>query len=849
MNQFKTVVLLFALTASVFVYSQTDKNAIYKRTIHVADSIYAIGDLEGAKGAYFYASKLQPSDSYPTQQIVKIEKQIREQINKKIEFEKIVNQGNRLLEEGKKSEAVVKYEEALTIIDDFDVAANLKKIKKAIADEKAIVEKYEGKMAAGNKEFLDANYYEATMLFREAINVKKDEAAPLEALKNMRLRIVEEYGIHDSLVANGDKLYEQKEFKKALFMYKTALVLEPENKKTVTKYSELNNIVDYYAGLKSEFDKAVQDGDRAMTMRNFRVAETSFAKAVDIFPDVKYANEQLEIAKKLAMDSENLDKYFRESMSNGDALLASGNLEKALEQYNAAENLKPNQAKAKIAATEKRLKTVNALAEQYSKYVAGADTLFTARNFEEAYSVYKSAISLKDKEIEARVGSGKKIDETLCVIDTKYLESRLKETEKIIALVDKNFNDKKQLGDKEFAVRNLDNAIVAYKEALTIKPQDSYTLKQVETIVAMQEADAEKMKRDLANYDEAIKQGDEFFGNGNFRAAFNSYTKALEIKPKEQYPAAKLKAVKKELDIIDKQDAEYALYVKEGDYLFNAGKYTEAIAKYTQSQILKPNDEYAKSQIALANQNIAEIARKEEEARLAAIKKREELYAQSMTTGDSYLQLDEYEQAKLSFETALSVKPNDEVATKKLAEAEQLIKTNPKAMRERYAALIAEGDNLFANGKSLNSLDKYKEAYSIGVNNSGVVSKIDNVILGLQDSLILSLNNKAFNIIKGASIRLDLKPIAANVRKNTAIIIKAENVSGEKDVKIVLNYGSGYSLNGGVVVTLFTEQGSHYYLINLSQEPSWTGKENNWITLLGENGNIKVEEIRIYKLP
>lgn len=849
MNQLKTVVLLFALTTSVFVYSQTDKNTIYKRTIHVADSIYAVGDFEGAKGAYFYASKLQPSNSYPTQQIVKIEKQIREEINKKIEFEKVVNQGNRLLEEGKKSEAVAKYEEALTIIDNFDVAANLKKIKKAIADEKAMLEKYENKMAAGNKEFLEANYYEAAMFFGEAIGVRQDEVAPLEALKNMRLRIIEEYGIHDSLVAKGDKRYEEKEFREALFMYKTALVLEPKNQKTITKYSELNNIVDYYGGLKSEFDKAVQDGDKAMSVRNFRVAEISFAKAVDIFPDVKYANEQLEIAKRLAMDSENLDKYFRESIANGDALFASGNLEKALEQYNAAENLKPNQAKTKVAATEKRLNIVNALAEQYSKYIAGADTLFTARKFEEAYSVYKSAISLKDKEVEVRVGSGKKIDETLCVIDTKYLENRLKETEKIIAVVDKNFNDKKQLADKEFAARNFDKAIVVYREALTIKPQDGYTLKQVETIVAMQEADAEKMIRDMANYDDAIKQGDEFFDGGNFRAAFNSYTKALEIKPKEQYPATRLKEAKKELDIIDKQDAEYALYVKEGDYLFNSGKYTEAIAKYTQSQILKPNDDYAKAQIAIANNNIAEIARKEEEARLAAIKKKEELYAQSMTTGDSYLKLDEYEQAKLSFETALSVKPNDEMATKKLAEAEQLIKTNPKAMRERYAALIVEGDNLMTNGKLLNSLDKYKEAYSIGVNNSGVVSKIDNVVLGLQDSLILSLNNKAFNIIKGASIRLDLKPIAADVKKNTAIIIKAENVSGEKDVRIVFNYGSGYSLNGGIVVTLFTEKGSHYYLVNLSQEPSWTGKENNWITLLGENGNIKVEEIRVYQLP
>lgn len=854
MFRLKTVVFCLFLSLSIGVFSQVDKNITYKRSIKVADSIYTTGDLEGARGTYFYASRLMPENSYPTQQIAKIAKQLSESVNSRVEFEKVVNQANKLLADGDKISAKAKFEEALTIMEEPKTRAILDKINADIAEAKAIKLAYDKNMELANKELLAGNYYEAVQIFNKAAEIKKDEKGPANEIKNIQLRLVEEYGIHDTIVAKGDQFYDAKEFRKALFMYKTALVLMPDNKATKGKYGELDNIVDYYTDLKTQFDKAVQDGDKAMALKNFKVAESSFKIAIDIFPDEKYPNEQLKTAQQMSFNYANLDKLFKESITNGDVLLMTGNLEKALEQYLAAENLKTNQAKTKVTAVEKRIATIQLLTEQYSKYLITADTLFNARRFEDALATYRSALALKDKEIEIRKGSSKAIDESLCLITTTYPQKRVKEIEEVIAVISRSFNSKKDAADKEFASRNLDMAKRIYEEALLIRPQDHYTIGQIETIIKMQKADIEKAN---ADYESTISLANQLIASEQYTEAITNLELAKAMRPENVELDNRIAEVKTLLSSANEREAKFNELMTDASAAFTAKNLLSAKSKYEEALKYKPNNALAVGRINTINE------------RLELLKNIEKNYANAIQHGDTYFDNKDYEAALKQYSDAIALKPDEKYPSERLKATQAELDILEKINNE-YNLYAKEADALFEAGQYNDAISKYtqaklikpKETYptaQIALAENAIkeiarkaeqerlasVIETDEKAAKLMENPIRTLGNGQINLTKGSNTRLNFKAIPKNARENSVLVIKAENMSAENNVRIVLNFGLGYTLQGGVVVNMLAEKGSHYYIIDIANESNWVNKDNDWITLLSENGNITINEIKI----
>lgn len=854
MFRLKTVVFCLFLSLSIGVFSQVDKNITYKRSIKVADSIYATGDLEGARGAYFYASRLMPENSYPTQQIAKIAKQLSESVNSRVEFEKVVNQANKLLADGDKISAKAKFEEALTIMEEPKTRAILDKINADIAEAKAIKLAYDKNMELANKELLAGNYYEAVQIFNKAAEIKKDEKGPANEIKNIQLRLVEEYGIHDTIVAKGDQFYDAKEFRKALFMYKTALILMPDNKATKGKYGELDNIVDYYTELKTQFDKAVQDGDKAMALKNFKVAESSFKIAIDIFPDEKYPNEQLKTAQQMSFNYANLDKLFKESITNGDALLMTGNLEKALEQYLAAENLKTNQAKTKVTAVEKRIATIQLLTEQYSKYLITADTLFNARRFEDALATYRSALALKDKEIEIRKGSSKAIDESLCLITTTYPQKRVKEIEEVIAVSSRSFNSKKDAADKEFANRNLDMAKRIYEEVLLIRPQDRYTIGQIETIITMQKADIEKAN---ADYESTISLANQLIASEQYTEAITNLELAKAMRPENIELDNRIAEVKTLLSSANEREAKFNELMTDASAAFTAKNLLSAKSKYEEALKYKPNNALAVGRINTINE------------RFELLKNIEKNYANAIQQGDTYFDNKDYEAALKQYSDAIALKPDEKYPSERLKTTQAELDILEKINNE-YNLYAKEADALFEAEQYNDAISKYTQAKLIKPKETYPTSQIalvenaikevarkaeqerlasvietDEKAAKLMENPIRTLGNGQINLTKGSNTRLNFKAIQKNARENSVLVIKAENMSAENNVRIVLNFGLGYTLQGGVVVNMLAEKGSHYYIIDIANESNWVNKDNDWITLLSENGNISINEIKI----
>ncbi|RLD34659.1 MAG: hypothetical protein DRI72_02260, partial [Bacteroidetes bacterium] len=99
--------------------------------------------------------------------------------------------------------------------------------------------------------------------------------------------------------------------------------------------------------------------------------------------------------------------------------------------------------------------------------------------------------------------------------------------------------------------------------------------------------------------DEAIMKADEYFTQGNHRDALIEYKTARSIKPDEKYPPAKIaeceKIIEEEMKVIREQ---YDVVITEADNMYNSKIYDKAIQSYKKAHGMIPDETYAADMIA-----------------------------------------------------------------------------------------------------------------------------------------------------------------------------------------------------------------------------------------------------------
>ena len=106
-------------------------------------------------------------------------------------------------------------------------------------------------------------------------------------------------------------------------------------------------------------------------------------------------------------------------------------------------------------------------------------------------------------------------------------------------------------------------------------------------------------------YNEAISNADMLFDQNKYDEAKTYYAQALELKPKQKYPAQKIKEINKILDS-QKSDAQYQKELKKADDFFTGQKYNEAKYAYINANKLKPDEQYPMDMIRKIDALLAE---------------------------------------------------------------------------------------------------------------------------------------------------------------------------------------------------------------------------------------------------
>lgn len=487
--------------------------------------------------------------------------------------------------------------------------------------------------------------------------------------------------------------------------------------------------------------------------------------------------EEEEAARLEAERLAEVEGQFNEFRDAGDKAMASNDYGTAVENYQKALDLIPEDGivKDKLADAKEKFEAQQADAEaakkaeeerkaleaQYKSLVDEADKSFKGKDYEAAKKKYQEALDVKPDEDYPKSQ----------IVEADRLLAEAQAEADRLAKADEEYNTYLKDADELMAAKDYESALINYQYASEMRPSEKYPKEQMKVaqkalLDAQEEAD--RLARLDEEYRGILATADKAFKAENWEKAKNTFQKALDLKPDEDYPKgklaeaeAKLAAIKASEEAEAKLEADYQAAIKAGDKAVSEEAYEDALASYQKAVDLKGTEEYPKTQIEEVNKRIAAAA--EEKARLeqleadykAAVEKADQLFADKkwqeavtayeaaaaikederhpkdqikiaqenigkqesydgfLAAGDQALTSEDYATAKTSFEKALDLFPEEEYPKTKIAEIEKVLgdlaaeEAAAAELKAKYEAAIKEGDKAMKS----EDFDAAKTAY------------------------------------------------------------------------------------------------------------------------------------------
>lgn len=409
-----------------------------------------------------------------------------------------------------------------------------------------------------------------------------------------------------------------------------------KQKEIVDEFKRLEKMEKEMEKLLKEFNDLIEKGDKAMSSGKFADAVSNFEKATKVIPNREPAPEKLEEAQA-ALDAENaareLEKRYAALIASAKKDIGNQKWSEARESANEAKNLKPDEREPKdlLATIEKELEALEKRA-RYDGIIAAADKEFNAKNYAISIESYQEALDLfpSEKYPSDQIKAARKfIDDQLAAAAEEEAQN-------------KRYNDLIKAADGSVDRSQYEVAINKYKEALDVKPGEKYPQDQIK------------------------------------------YVEDLIAKAKKAESDAVAAAEKAERDALDKQ---YRDLVKRADGKFKKKALSDAREDYVAAQALKPEEGYPQTRIDRIDELIAEEAEKASAERKAndAAALAEAEYQAIIEAADAKFDAGDLDGAKLDYEGAQLVKPNDKYPTTRINRINEMLNKKQAEEDDRLA--------------------------------------------------------------------------------------------------------------------------------------------------------------------
>jgi tetratricopeptide (TPR) repeat protein len=319
-----------------------------------------------------------------------------------------------------------------------------------------------------------------------------------------------------------------------------SLFFDEDLKKSQT--NKINSVKTSIAQAKTKLaTKELKNGDNYFKKKDYQDAFVSYNRVLELTPENSVINDKLKATKKLIKLQPEFEKNYKDLIVKADESFKIKTYSDAKENYTKAKDLKPEEHyPANQLVLIDSLISVNFAInkKEYDKIIALADQNFKDNKLEEAQKQYEKALAL---QIDIKY-SQQKID---AIKTTLAAEKKKKEDE--LAAIEAKYNGLIKKADDFLSKTEFSNALDAYNQALSLKPNDTYSKGQInKTNNLIVAANNERIKKQIeSNYSDTITLADKAFQIKNYKKASLFYNAAHKIKPSESYPTNQLDEITK----------------------------------------------------------------------------------------------------------------------------------------------------------------------------------------------------------------------------------------------------------------------------------------------------------------
>ena len=691
----------------------------YNKLITEADKMFDTDDLENAKSKYQEALSVKSGEPHPTARIKEIEETIKKRNEEKnaaekleADYKKFIDNADALYDKKDWANAKATYQEALGLkSNEKHPIDRISLIDKAIAEEEAnaaVNEKYNTLMSEAKAFYDQKKYQEAISKYREASGVKTEKQEPKDKISEIEKIISDQESAekleadYQKFMTEGKALKGNKDYTAAIASFNKALDLKAGDADATAEIKEINDILEREkaeAAKEAEFVEFVKKAEEKFDAKDYSSAKLNYEKALGIKDDAGIKTKIDEIDELIAAESSAADiqAKYDAKMNEANALYSSNDYKAALEKYEEASSIKPEEAepKSKIGELKDKIAAEEAAKskeEQFANLVKDGDDYYSTKDYVNALVKYKEAIAVKpDPGISVKIAE----------INTLITEQN-QNAEK-----DELYTKKMAEADAAFADKSWETSRDLYKSALGIKPNEQRPKDQIAQIEAnmIAETEAETDK----NYQKIIDKADLLLSEEKLDDATTYYERALGFKPEDSYPKqkiAEINQIKKDRALAaqneTQKEEQYLALIKKADESFNAKSYQAALVSYKEALTIKPTDPHPQGRVTEINDLLANL---DEQAKIDAD------YKAKIDAADALFKSGEYQASIPVYREALGIKSGEAYPTNQITKAEDFMKAeSTDEIEAQYQKILTKAKEKFDDKNYEGALDLYLRA-------------------------------------------------------------------------------------------------------------------------------------------
>jgi tetratricopeptide (TPR) repeat protein len=478
-----------------------------------------------------------------------------------------------------------------------------------------------------------------------------------------------------------------------------------------------------------KYKAAIDEGDRLTNEKKFDEARTSYEKALDIYPGDKIVQRKITELDKISGLSLQNERVYKNATAEADRLYAAKDYEGAKAKYTEAMKALPQNGYPQTKIDE-----INTIVQQqqqerqvkldtdkkYNDLIAKANAAYTSKNYEIATDFYQQAIEVKPDAAFPRQK----------IVDIGPLMAQQKKEMSEKEANDKAYTEAIAMGQNALQNNDFNAAKQHFNRALLMRPEESLPRQKISEVdkkvqekqMAEAQADKAAMQQKVTK---SLDDGDAYLTQKNLDAAEEAYRLAIQLDPNDLYAKQQLNKVKSMQLAANaqKQQAMEKVYtesVDKGDELVAAASYQQAIEAFKQALLQKPDDLVVKNKLAAAEQQLASEQQNQSNEQI----KRKQ-YDDLLLQANNAFTAKQYTQAKQSYQSALTLYPEQSLPRNRLQEIDKILADQQK--EQQYKDLITKADGLFAAKAFDQAKSAYQQAIALNAADMYAKQKVDEI--------------------------------------------------------------------------------------------------------------------------